>query len=401
MADITSSLFPEVGSLFQRQQQQNMANAAAAAQGGSANALLGSIGSLGAQAGGLLGKGIAGAFGMTSPEEDEIKATKEIADRLTQSGVNLQSYEGMSQLAQELNQQGKYNAANKAMTAANVLREKELKAKELESQISLQGAQAIKAGREQLSADPIQQLIRTGKYTPESIQNYLTSKGDINKLELVEKNQANPNIQKLIEYRNTLTDPKEIAQVDAVIKSEGEGKGTKIVMPSQEGKDVVAFVTAAQTAVKPYTEAIDTADQTLNLLDNAFKSNNPQSYSQAIVGLSSIIQGGKISNQDIARAGGNPAVFETIKDYVSGKLTGLPSVETGRNIYATAKLLRKIAEDKRNSVVEDQKRIARVSKMSPDIMNELFQAPGGTSPKAPVSGSRTTKSGVSYTVEGQ
>jgi hypothetical protein len=125
MADITSSLFPEVGNLFQQRQLTNMQNAQTGAQGGWQNALLGSIGSAGAQAGGLLGKGIAGAFGMTSPEEDEIKATKDIADRLTQEGTNLQSYAGMSKLAQELNQQGKYNAANKAMTAANILREKE------------------------------------------------------------------------------------------------------------------------------------------------------------------------------------------------------------------------------------------------------------------------------------
>jgi hypothetical protein len=125
MADITSSLFPEVGNLFQQRQLTNMQNAQTGAQGGWQNALLGSIGSAGAQAGGLLGKGIAGAFGMTTPEEDEIKATKEIADRLTQEGTNLQSYAGMSRLAQELNQQGKYNAANKAMTAANILREKE------------------------------------------------------------------------------------------------------------------------------------------------------------------------------------------------------------------------------------------------------------------------------------
>jgi hypothetical protein len=125
MAEITSSLFPEVGNLFQRQQQQNMAAASNLAQGGYAQAALASGMGLGAQAGGLLGKGISGALGMTSPEEDEIRATKEIADRLTQEGTNLQSYAGMSRLAQELNQQGKYNAANKAMTAANILREKE------------------------------------------------------------------------------------------------------------------------------------------------------------------------------------------------------------------------------------------------------------------------------------
>lgn len=125
MADITSSLFPEAQGLLQQQQEKSAQMGMELGMAGADKFALGALGRNTAQGATMLGQGLNKAFGVVSPEEAEINATKDIADRLTQQGVNLQSYDGMAKLAQELSQQGKYNAANKAITAANLLREKE------------------------------------------------------------------------------------------------------------------------------------------------------------------------------------------------------------------------------------------------------------------------------------
>lgn len=125
MADITSNLFPEVGSLFRLQDMQAGANAVNMAQLGYANAAL-AAGSRGASmAASRLGRTVGGLLGATTPEQDEAAATKAIADELVQQGVDLQSGNGMMQMAQRLMQKKLYNAAQKATAAANILKEKE------------------------------------------------------------------------------------------------------------------------------------------------------------------------------------------------------------------------------------------------------------------------------------
>lgn len=393
MADITASLFPEVGSLFNQQylqSQQAGNNAAAMAQGGPAQAALTAGMSLAGFGGHMLGSGIGRALGGTTPEEQQAAKIKAMADRVTASGKNVQSVEGMTALAQELTSAGDYNSAGKAIAAANALKEKE-------ATIGLKIAQTVKAGREQAAADPLQQLLRTGKYTPESVEEFgRTGKG----LQLVDKQTALPEIAKLQQYKATLADPRAISEVDAIIKAAGEGKKstTNVNVAMKDSTAVAGFIGDVQKNVKPYTEAIDRSDETLGLLDTAFKGNNPQAFGQALAGLSGIIQGGKVSNQDIQRAGGNPAIFETIKDYISGKLTGLPTKETGKNIYVTVGILKKIAEQKRNGVIEDQRRVAKAVGVPQDTLDSLFQEPSA-GPKKATGKTKKTASGVSYTVE--
>lgn len=408
MADITSSLFPETQGLLQQQQQNAYTQAANLAQGGYANAALAAGMGAGAQYGQQTGQALNALFGIKSQDQQEAEATKAIADELIKQGYKLQSYQGMTKLAEGLNNKSLYNAAGKAMAAASVLQKQEAELQKTQAETGFKQAETAYKGTQSakiqldyskeevakttaraalkaqgVAADQIEAIINN----PKARESYLKQVDE--KTQTVEAGGKVLLIDK--------TDGSVVATLGAAPE-----RGTKIVMPSQEGAQALSFTTAAQAAVKPYTEAIDAADRTLTLLDNAFTGKNPQSYTQAIVGLASIIQGGKISNQDVSRAGGDPAVFNTIKDYVSGKLTGLPSVETGRNIYATAKLLRQIAENKRNGVIKDQQRIAQANKMDPAIIEKLFQAPSPyTNAPAAAAGTRTTKSGVSYTIEGQ
>ena len=78
--------------------------------------------------------------------------------------------------------------------------------------------------RERQAADPLQQLIRSGKYTPASVATYAKS-GDVADLESIEKLAKEPtplDIQRAQLYRQQLIDQKapasQIAEVDAYIK---------------------------------------------------------------------------------------------------------------------------------------------------------------------------------------
>ena len=98
----------------------------------------------------------------------------------------------------------------------------------------VQLSQVTRNLRERQGLDPVQQIIRSGKYTPQSIAEYQQT-GDINRLALVENpNQGGlPTIAKLQSYRQSLVDqlgendPK-VKEVDQVIKAETQGKGTTV-----------------------------------------------------------------------------------------------------------------------------------------------------------------------------
>lgn len=144
MADITSSLFPEVGSLFNQQYlgaQKSGQNLASYASGSPLQTLMGVALQGAGQGGYMLGSGVGRALGGTTPEEQQAAKVKSIADQITASGVNLQSAKGMTLLAQELSKQGEYNSAQKAMAAARILEEQEAKGEERKSQLELQKAQ--------------------------------------------------------------------------------------------------------------------------------------------------------------------------------------------------------------------------------------------------------------------
>ena len=121
MADITSSLFPETQGLLQQQQRDAYNQAANLASGGYANAALAAGMGASAQYGQQAGQALNSLFGVKSQDQQEAEAVKAIAAELTKQGYKLQSYEGMTKMAEALNNKSLFNAAGKAMAAANIL----------------------------------------------------------------------------------------------------------------------------------------------------------------------------------------------------------------------------------------------------------------------------------------
>lgn len=120
-----------------------------------------------ARAGQQLGRGIGGLLGAEDPQLQRISQFENLARR-----ADITTPEGMRSLGEQLLQGGD---TARGMEAIKRSQEMELK----ESQIT-------RNLRERQGFDPVQQIIRSGKYTPQSIAEYQQT-GDITRLALVEK----------------------------------------------------------------------------------------------------------------------------------------------------------------------------------------------------------------------
>ena len=120
-----------------------------------------------ARAGQQLGRGIGGLLGAEDPQLQRISQFENLARR-----ADITTPEGMRSLGEQLLQGGD---TPRGMEAIKRSQEMELK----ESQIA-------RNLRERQGFDPIQQIIRSGKFTPESIEKYSKS-GAISDLRAIEK----------------------------------------------------------------------------------------------------------------------------------------------------------------------------------------------------------------------
>ena len=123
---------------------------------------------MGAKAGTNLGQGLAAAAGVDiqDPTIKRANALRQLAQ-----GIDVTTVEGLQQYAAKLQQAG-FNAE------ANQLGQQILAARKTESEI-------LKNKRERAGAEPLQQLIRSGKYTTQSIEKY-DQTGKISDLELAD-----------------------------------------------------------------------------------------------------------------------------------------------------------------------------------------------------------------------
>jgi len=119
------------------------------------------------QAGYQLGGGIGGALGGTDPQLQKITQRQQLLGQLDQSDP--ESFMKVAQVASQIGD------SEFAMAIADAGRK-----------AASEYALIAQRTREKQGADPFEQLVRTGKYTPASLSKYQTSK-DVADLELLEK----------------------------------------------------------------------------------------------------------------------------------------------------------------------------------------------------------------------
>jgi hypothetical protein len=254
--------------------------------------------------------------------------------------------------------------------------------------------------RERQGVDPIQQLIRAGKHTPQSIDLYAKS-GNIKDLELIEKPAKGPTpteIERLQLYRQQLIDAgapaSQIAEVDAFIKGASSPRGTVVqnVMPEYPGDkkfaDIPAFRLSVQKTVEPMSKVVFATDNALTNINDSIATNNFASFRAAQVQFARAIAGsGDLSQKELLAAGADPALLGGTADYISRLFSSTPTIDTQNKIKSTLGAIRTVSINKANEEIDRQRKIAlRNKNYNPqDVETALdfpeFKKPmGGTGP---------------------
>jgi len=284
--DIVGSLFGVSPEMYQEERnRQGMSDAIAMARLDPmqyANAAI--------QAGaGRAAGGFAGLMGVEDPQMRLISQRNALAQQF-----DVSTPEGLGQYASALQQVGDTQGA---LEAANISRK-------AASEVAL----AQQRLREKQGVDPLQQLIRAGKHTPQSIDLYAKS-GNIKDLELIEKSNKTvvvgnslvdavtgsvlyegPNIQKYSEFAKTLidaglkpgTEPFQKRMLEyATKKVEGAGKGTGNVTIGGINVDTGAAAKKASEVIGTNVANIESQFSLKTAFDDAIKIVNQGIYAGA------------------------------------------------------------------------------------------------------------------------
>ena len=389
MADIVGSLFGVTPELYQEQRDQ-MARQRAMQLARMAPLEQASYGA--ARAGQQLGGAFASAMGVEDPQMRLISQRNALARQIDMTdpdsimrGAQMAAQMGDTSTASALAEYARKAASEMALTQQRL--------------------------RERQGVDPIQQLIRAGKHTPESISLYAKS-GDIKDLELIEKPEKGPTpteIEKLQLYRQQLIDAgapaSKIAEVDAIIKGASSPRGTVVqnIMPEFPGDkkfaDIPAFRSSVQKTVEPMSKIVLATDNALTNIDDSLKTGNFISFKAAQTQFARAISGGgDLSQKELLAAGADPSLLGGAQDFISTAFTSTPSKDTQQKLKKTLEALRTVSVNKANDEIERQRKIALRNKNynSEDVNTALDFPEFKNKPK----GSRTItlKSGKTVTV---
>jgi len=242
-----------------------------------------------------LGNAIGGALGAEDPQLKMISARNAITQQIDQTDPE-SILKGAQMLAQAGDQQGAMALAQYARQAqSDIAQTKQRQAAALASAAQaarerqqstpndIQIANEIATLEDALSrvedlpADPERTRAKNLLNTRLTELRRLTSKG--------EKADTKTDIQKLQEYAASLPAGSPLlAQVQAVIKAKGEGKGTTItnVLPGDKQLiDIPAFRASVQRTIEPQSKAVFAADNALVNIQDSIDTNNFTSFRHA------------------------------------------------------------------------------------------------------------------------
>jgi hypothetical protein len=368
--NIVAGLFGMTPQMYQGQQyQQDLRRGAELAQlspGAAAQAnLMASVGQL--------GRGFAGALGIEDPQLKMISTRNSIAQQIDQTDPE-SILKGAQMLAQAGDQQGAMALAQYARQAqSDVAQTKQRQAAALAStaQAARERQQATPndiqianeiatledalSRVEDLPADPERTRAKNLLNTRLTELRRLTSKG--------EKADTKTDIQKLQEYAATLPPSStQLAQVQAIIKAKGEGKGTTItnVLPGDKQlADIPAFRASVQRTIEPQLKAVTAADNALENIQDSINTNNFASFRAAQTQFARAISGsGDLSQKELLAAGADPSLLGGTADYVARLFTSTPTLDTQEKIKKTLLAIKKVSTNKAKTEIEAQRKIA-------------------------------------------
>jgi hypothetical protein len=320
------------------------------------------------QAGYRLGQGVGGALGGTDPQLDMISRRNALLGQLDQSDP--ESYMKVAQSAAQMGD---------AQFAIAIAQEGRKAASEY--------ALIAQRNREKQGADPFEQLVRTGKYTPASLAAYRTSQ-NVADLELIEKptKETPANIKEIgvavgtrsPVYLDVVNDKQFVYSTDsagqqiripysgAVDRTTANVTATATLPGVKEFKDIPELRSKILGVVEPFRKAVNATDNALESLDLSITENNFIGFNAARVQLAKALAGGDLSQKEIAAAGGDPSIFGGLIDITSTAFTGTPSLDTQNKIKKTINAIRKVALKKGRDEIDAQRNVATISGFNTD-----------------------------------
>lgn len=297
------------------------------------------------QLGGVLG----GMLGGQDPQLQKATALKQLA-----SQFDTTTPQGMGEYARALNQAG-FN--QEAMQASQVAQE----GLQRTALLSKTNAEALKAGREKAGADPIQQLLRSNVFTPGSVATYQES-GNIR--DLVSKD---PKVQtQVVETREgQILIDKATGQPIANIGM-SPVRGTTITNDLKQAPNIIGAVKDFEDSVKPYRETLDSAVRGKSFLNETLKGNSA-AFEQSRTTLAKAVGEGKLSNEDIKRAGIDPRIVAGALDWVNKKIVGVPNEDILKQMYTLFNIMEREATKNIDSRANRMQGIAKASNFGGDL----------------------------------
>jgi len=301
-----------------------------------------------------LGNAIGGALGAEDPQLKMISARNAITQQIDQTDPE-SILKGAQMLAQAGDQQG-------AMALAEYAR------KAQESMALTQ-----QRGREKAAADPFQQLLRTGKYTPESLAEFQRT-GKPEDLMLFEKTEkpaktsygAEADRASKARYGKNFDEltQAEAAVIDTLLEERGVKKAkegaSKLVLPGDKAlADIPAFRASVQRTIDPQLKAVTAADNALENIQDSIDTNNFASFRAAQTQFARAISGsGDLSQKELLAAGADPSLLGGTADYVARLFTSTPTLDTQEKIKKTLLAIKKVSTNKAKTEIEAQRKIA-------------------------------------------
>jgi hypothetical protein len=274
--------------------------------------------------GNQLGGAIGGMLGAQDPEMMRLQQRQSMLQGLDltnpeslKEGIQAAMQNKDYQLVSELT--NRYQAANKSALDARV-----------------QESVITKNQRERAAADPLQQLLRSGKYTPASVDAYEKS-GKISDLDTIDK--ADPTAltetSEGVFLVNKLTGEK----ISRVGSAPQRGTNIKVAPELKMAPDVVGAVNAADKATEKEVAMLDSAKLAKTLINETAKSNNSQTWEAARTTIAKSVGESKLSNEDIRRTGVDPRLVQGALDWVNKKIEGVPNADIQKQLFVLGSVL--------------------------------------------------------------
>jgi hypothetical protein len=297
-------------------------------------------------AGSRLGDAGAGLLGAKDPEMMRLQQRQG-----TMQGLDLTNPESLKQGIQMAMQNNDYALVSELTNRYQAVNKSALDA-------DVQRSIITKNQRERASADPFQQLLRSGKYTPASLAAYEQS-GKVSDLDTVDK--ADP---------TALTETSE--GVFLINKQTGEKitrvgsapqRGTKVTVAPEikQAPDIVGAVNAVDKATEKEVSMLDSARLAKTLINETAKSNNSQTWEAARTTVAKAVGESKLSNEDIRRTGVDPRLVQGALDWVNKKIEGVPNADIQKQLYVLGSVLENSASSRYDAKVNRYRGAATAS----------------------------------------